>query len=320
MNMYSTDVFLRTMGEVYFTGRRYEPALFAVDGRVYRLLAVDGAPITRWPFVDFFEPVSAPQGSARALGYLPNVAREISTAEDWHARPPAEGIFPSPFIDWKRFARWDDFVASVSARIGNLFPDSRRRRNKLAKALGDVELRLDDRRPEALALGMKWKSAQYVASGYDDAFADAKHRRLFTELSARGLVLVSSLSAGDDVIAVHLGASYEGRTYWWIPSYNPELARFSPGRLMLEALLRASFERGDQEFDFLIGDEAYKWHYATHTRVVGSAGAPPLSFRLERELESRARRALKTMPWLFERWPGLKQRALRWAMRGANAR
>lgn len=315
MNMYSTDVFLRTVGEVYFAGRRYEPALFAVDGRVYRLLEVDGAPITRWQFVDFFEPVPAPEGPVRAVGYLPSVSRQTVSAEEWVARPPAEGIRPSPFVDWSRFERWDDFAASVSARMGNLLADSRRRRNKLAKTLGDVELRIDDRRPETLALGMKWKSAQYVASGYGDLFADAGNRRLFVELQARGLVLVSSLSAGDKVIAVHLGASHEGRLYWWIPSYDPDFAKFSPGRLLMESLIRASFERGDHEFDFLIGDEAYKWRYATHTRVIGSAGAPPLSVRLETELKRRARLALRGAPRLLDRWPALKEHARRWSIR-----
>jgi CelD/BcsL family acetyltransferase involved in cellulose biosynthesis len=119
------------------------------------------------------------------------------------------------------------------------------------------------------------------------------------------------LSAGGEVIAVHLGASHEGRTYWWIPSYGPEFAKFSPGRLMLESLLRASFERGDHEFDFLIGEEAYKWHYATHTRVIGAAGTPPLSLRVEKELKRQAKRALRGMPWLLDRSPWLKERALR---------
>lgn len=311
MNMYSTDVFLRTLCEVYFADRRCETALFAVDGRTYRLLMVDGAPITRFPFVDFLEPIGAAPGSARALGYLPSVARETLSSDDWLARPAVEGVLPSPFIEWARFACWDDFVSSVSARRGNLFPDSRRRRNKLAKALGQVEFRPHDQRPETLALGIQWKSAQYAASGYVDLFADAKNRRLFTELQARDVVRVSSLSAGGAVIAVHLGALHDGRFYWWIPSYGPEFGRFSPGRLMLESLLRASFERGDHEFDFLIGEEAYKWHYATHARVIGSAGSPPLSLRLERALKRRAKRALRSVPWLLERCVWLEQRATR---------
>ena len=311
MNMFSSDVFLGTLGEVYFAGHRCEPALFAVDGRVCRLLMVDGAPITRWQFVDFFEPLLAPGGPARALAYLPSVARETLSSEEWLTRLPTAGLSPSPFIAWARFERWGDFAASVSARCGNLFPDSNRKRNKLARALGEVELRLDDRRPETLELGMKWKSAQYLASGYDDLFADAKNRRLFTELQARNLVLVSSLSAGGNVIAVHLGASHEGSLYWWIPSYGPEFGKFSPGRLLLESLIKASFERGDKEFDFLIGDEAYKWNYATHTRVIGSVGVPPLSLRIEAELKSRAKQALRSMPWLLERWPQLKERASR---------
>lgn len=308
MNMFSSDVFLRTLGEVFFAGHRCEPALFRVDGRAYRLLSVDGAPITRFHFVDFFEPILEVAGPARSLGYLPRTARETVSAEAWLARPRTPDLEPSPFIVWSGFDRWESFAARVASRCGNLFPDSRRRRNKLARALGEVELRLDDRRPGTLELGMKWKSAQYLASGYDDLFADAGNRRLFLELQARGLVLVSSLSAGGQIIAVHLGASHGGRLYWWIPSYAPELARFSPGRLLLESLIQASFERGDEVFDFLIGDEAYKWHYATHTRVIGSAGSPPVAVRLEAEIKLRVKRALREMPWLLARSPWLARR------------
>jgi GNAT acetyltransferase-like protein len=308
MNVFSSDVFLRTQGEVFFGGRRHEPALFTVEGSVYRLLRVDDAPVTGFQFVDFFEPVAAPPGSARAVGYLPHVARETLSAEDWLSRAPAPGLLPSPFIAWSGFERWDAFAALVASRCHNLFPDSRRRRNKLARALGEVEFRLDDRRPATLELGMKWKSAQYLASGYEDMFADPANRRLFRELQARDLVLVSSLSAGGQLLAVHLGASQGGRLYWWIPAYDPELARFSPGRLLLESLIQASFERGDEVFDFLIGDEAYKWHYATHTRVIGSAGTPPASLRLEAEVKRRAKQALQGLPWLLARWPWLKHR------------
>lgn len=311
MNMFSSDVFLRTLGEVYFAGHAREPGLFAVEGRNYWLLAVDGGPITHWQFIDFFEPVPAPGRPGRALDHLPRVARETVLAEDFRARPPAPGLLPSPLIDWTRFARWDDFAALVSSRVGNLFPDSRRKQNKLAKALGDVEFRLDDRRPQTFDLGMKWKSAQYLASGHQDLFANTRNRRLFSELHERELVLVSSLSAGGNVVAVHLGASHEGRLYWWIPSYGPEFGKFSPGRLLLEHIIRASFDRRDREFDFLIGDEAYKWHYATHTRVIGSAGEPRISLDLERAFKQRAKRALQSMPWLLERWPRLKQRVSR---------
>jgi hypothetical protein len=308
MNLFSSDVFLRTLGEVFFAGHRHEPALFQVGDKVYRLLRVDGAPIRRFQFVDFFEPVLAPRGRVRSLGYLPCVARETVSAEAWLEGPHAPDLQPSPFIVWSRFESWDSFAALVSSRCGNLFPDSRRRRNKLARALGEVELRLDDRRPEAIELGMKWKSAQYLASGYEDLFASARNRRLFLELQARELLLVSSLSAGGRIIAVHLGASHAGRLYWWIPSYAVELARFSPGRLLLESLIQASYERGDEVFDFLIGDEAYKWHYATHTRVIGDAGRAPAAVRFEAGIKLRVKQALRGAPWLLARFPWLSQR------------
>ena len=71
------------------------------------------------------------------------------------------------------------------------------------------------------------------------------------------------------------------------PPTTPSTTASRPGRLLLVALLQSSFERGDAEFDLLLGDEEYKWHFATDVRLVDSVGSPSVSQRMQR-LSKRA--------------------------------
>jgi CelD/BcsL family acetyltransferase involved in cellulose biosynthesis len=83
----------------------------------------------------------------------------------------------------------------------------------------------------------------------------------------------------------------------------------SPGRLLLDHMLRESHSRGHAEFDFLLGDEPYKYHYATHQRVVGPVGKVPLQVTLRDAVRSSVKRALARYPRLRE-----KARALEYTL------
>jgi len=79
--------------------------------------------------------------------------------------------------------------------------------------------------------------------------------------------------------------------------------------------LLASRGLGHLEFDFLIGDEAYKFVYATHSRVIGPLGVAPLGVRLEKRARGLAREALRGRPRLQQLVAGLRARAGRLAAR-----
>ncbi|MHB8878029.1 MAG: GNAT family N-acetyltransferase [Myxococcaceae bacterium] len=306
MNLFSTDLFLRTLAEVRYPGRRHELGLYRVGGRVFRLLAVDGEPVTEAPFLDFFQPLEGgTAGPVRDLAYLPRAVLETTPAEE-RTRAPLHS--PSPYVDWTQFADWPAFEGSVSARIGNLLPDSARRTRKLVRDLGPLRFLLQDPRPEVFERCLSWKSAQYRASGLPDLFADGANVRLFRELARKGAVLVTSLSAGDTLLAVHLAGFADNRLYWWVPAYDPGQAKYSPGRLLLLESLRESQRRGHAEFDFLIGDEGYKWHFATHNRAIGELGNPPLSQWLKRQAARRLTSALEPYPAALEAARAVKRR------------
>lgn len=311
MNVFSSSPFLETVADLGFPGRSHAIEIVRVGPERFRLLVIDGHHVvTEWPFLDFFEPLpeDMPGLPRRTLGYLPLAAVRSLPAEEWRPEDQGPQYLPSPYVDWTRFPKWEDFTALVSSRIGNLLPDSRRKRRKMERDLGPVRFVFHDERPEVFDTCLRWKSAQYLASGYKDLFADARNVALFRRLAAAGVVRVSSLSAGERLVAVHLGALHEGRCSWWVPAYDTEAGRYSPGRLMLEELLEYSYRAGHHEFDFLIGEEDYKWHYATHTRVAGPYGTPPLSLRARRVAKEQVKAVLQRYPWLWERARELKRR------------
>jgi CelD/BcsL family acetyltransferase involved in cellulose biosynthesis len=131
-------------------------------------------------------------------------------------------------------------------------------------------------------------------------FADPRNVALFRRLRERGVLQVNSLSAGDKVLAAHFASWHDGRTTWWVPAYDPEYGKFSPGRLLLEELMKTSFERKDTEFDFLIGAEPYKFMYATHNRVIAPVGTPPLKDVVVARAKKEAKAMLEKYPKALE--------------------
>ena len=276
MNIFTTDAFLETAGALFFPQHERTIEVCGLEGRRLRLLVLDGKTVVgKMPFYDFPQPMADAKGPVdREISYLPRTVLRTTPIEQHTPEPP--GQQPSPYVDWKKHGTWAAFEAEWKTRAVSKSNDSPRQRRRLEKDLGPLHFQLDDPRPEVFDRGLEWKSSQYKATGLTDMFADPRHVALFRRLRERGVLLVSSLSAGDTLLAVHLGSSNDGRLGWWIPTYDPQWSKFSPGRLLLEDVLQASHTRGDLEFDFLIGNEAYKFQYSTHNRVIGAVGTPPL--------------------------------------------
>jgi hypothetical protein len=310
MNFFSADGFLLSVAEAGFPGRPHTLEVVAVDELRFRLLTVDGQPIVRWPFLDFFEPLSAPGPAVARLPYLQTIARRAAPVEAWKPEMTTEDVQPAPYIDWSALSSWSQALELWKTRPGNRLEDSQRRRRKLAREVGPIRFVAQDGSLAAFQQCLRWKSAQYVASGYRDLFAERRNVDLFSTLRRRGLLAVSSLYAGERLAAVHIGTVWQGRFYYWVPAYDEDLHRHAPGRLLLEEMLAFSHRSGHAQFDFLIGGEAYKFCYATHVRVVEPAGKPPFALIAGRAARRRIRNVLTRMPGLWKRTEPLR-RALR---------
>ncbi len=273
MNIYSSIPFIEAFGKAFFSGISLQPGDFLLQNQTWRLPTLpNGKPITTSGFIDFFEPVPSFHGQTtkRTVPQIARVSHDLVTTQEWFNRNLYLPYEASPLIDWTSFVSWDAFTNHVISKRSNIFSDTKRCKRKLEKDLGSVKFIWQDTRPEAFFSCIKWKSEQYLTC--QDAFNKPENVLFFQELAKNGLLVVSSLSAGDKILAAHLGAFWQGRFYLWIPAYNAQYASYSPGRLMMQSIMEYSYYEGHKEFDFLIGGEDYKWNYATHTRLIAAIG------------------------------------------------
>ena len=82
-----------------------------------------------------------------------------------------------------------------------------------------------------------------------------------------GWLHFSALECAGQPVAFHFGFEFRGRLYWYKPSFDPELARYSPGTALLSYLIRDAVGRGLKELDFTVGAEAFKYRYANTQRT-----------------------------------------------------
>lgn len=313
MNVYSTASFRHAFQTAYYPDRTVELQPFQLGDRVWQLPVVQGKkPIVLEPFqtafIDFYEAEAdqRPTPEMPKVGYLPRACHGMVSVQEWHDQNLAQRYEPSPTVFLQELQGWQ-----MSKRTLRSY-------RKLEKEVGPIRFQFSDPDPEVIATCMRWKSAQYQKTGCADHFSQAAHVRLFQALEQSGLLLVSSLRAGDQLLAVHLGMAAAGRAYWWVPSYDADYSKYAPGKILLELLIEGCLQQNYQEFDFLIGGEDYKWDYATHIRLIGELGVRPLSLRTQQAaLATKAQgkaialACLKPFPGVRETLKGLRDQAKR---------
>lgn len=303
MTLFTSDDILISLAAAFLPDHDVRPRTVTVDGVAYRALVDErGRPHTQVPFLDVLEPMAGSHADALPVNWLERVETERLAVDEFEAPTErAEGQAPSvaPYTDWSTTGPdFDDFIAVCRKNSSRAFRQIRKRPAAIEKALGaDAVFTHDDRRREHLTTCIEWKRRQYVASGGEDLMA-LGGEAFFTDLYERGRLVVSTVTVEERLVAAHLGVLHEGTMYYWVPAYDVDVAKYSPGSLLLEEMLRASHARGDKVFDFLEGFEPYKMFYATHVRVLSEVGTPPISRRAVAAARPHVQRVL-------DRWPRL---------------
>lgn len=67
-------------------------------------------------------------------------------------------------------------------------------------------------------------------------------------------------------IAYHLGFEYNYKIYWYKPTFDVDFIKYSPGKLLIKKSLEYAIKNEFNEFDFLLGDEPYKFQWSDKFR------------------------------------------------------
>ncbi|MEA2890541.1 MAG: hypothetical protein QOI05_1334, partial [Bradyrhizobium sp.] len=136
----------------------------------------------------------------------------------------------------------------------------------------------------------------------NDETCAAFYRGLVEANVGNGFAVLSALTAGDEVVAALLGIR-QGARYVMVRISNAgeKWSNCSPGRLVIERTMAALHKDGVRQFDFSIGNYAYKRRFGV-TRIALADFSAALSWRgLPHALRDRAARRLRGHPWIAER-------------------
>lgn len=285
MNLFSSPEFLGAIADTYFKGQNATIEDVRVGSEVLRLLVVDDQKVvTNIRFLDYHVPVTGARlhDIGRKVESAPFVVRGVVDQAEWE-RGLRNDFVPAPYLDWSLFPAFDDYRKFIKQRRRDSVRKLERLRRRMEEKFGGLRFCANDERSDVLEFARRWKSQQLRATGESDFFADPRTIEFFELLRARSLLTSSTLRTADgQLLSVWLGAIHEKVWSGWIFTYDrsPDIAHFSPGHQLVQSMLEESHRLGHRKFDFSIGSNDYKWVYATHVRLLGWLGQPPLTQRM----------------------------------------
>jgi CelD/BcsL family acetyltransferase involved in cellulose biosynthesis len=222
-----------------------------------RLCDVAGAIVT--PGV-LWDPVAFASSVGLRTLRLPNVLASMAPFGPFQRAAGA-----APFMDLS-----DGFEAYLRSRLdsgSSFMTQIQRKARKLERELGPVRFEWHTEDDAVFDTLLSWKAAQRKQTKTPNILHLPWARELLERLRGRrgddfGGVL-SALYVGDTLAAAHFGIRTRRVLHYWIPAYNEELARYSPGVIALVELARAGAEQGIRRIDLGRGEERYKLQAAT---------------------------------------------------------
>jgi CelD/BcsL family acetyltransferase involved in cellulose biosynthesis len=149
---------------------------------------------------------------------------------------------------------------------------------------------------ELLNHTLSWKSGQYIRSKKPDLFALSWVRDAAERVKASqcpGLAgMLSLLFAGDRLIAGHLGMRSQAVWHYWFPAYDPAMATYSPGLILLLKIAEYAAASSVHKVDLGMGISPYK------TRLMNSCvplAAGSIELPSWRAFSSSAERRLRSL-------------------------
>jgi CelD/BcsL family acetyltransferase involved in cellulose biosynthesis len=162
----------------------------------------------------------------------------------------------------------DDVLrAPFAAKVG-------RYRRRAARAghlrFESVEGEPVERALEVFADVVRLHTASWAGRGTPGVLSDGRvrrfHRAVIREAHPRGLVELYRLWLDDRVVAAYYGFRDARRAYYYLGGFDPAAGALSVGTLAVAAAVEAALRRGAAEFDFLRGQEPYKYRWGARDR------------------------------------------------------
>jgi CelD/BcsL family acetyltransferase involved in cellulose biosynthesis len=133
-----------------------------------------------------------------------------------------------------------------------------------------IEQAADYNLEELLEALIQLHTARWAIKGRSGVLAERDVRRFHaeaaSELLSSGALRLYGLRLNQKIIASYHGFIAKERAYFYLGGFDPAWERFSPGMVLLGHAMEEAVRAGAKEFDFLRGEEAYKYKWGAKNR------------------------------------------------------
>jgi len=184
----------------------------------------------------------------------------------------------SPYLD---LSQGYDTYLKDRKKNSSLIKNTLRKERKLIREVGELRFVTHTQDPEILERLFELKSAQYKRTNRPDVISLPWVKQFLNEIwkqdSPDFSGLLSTLYAGDQLIAIHFGMLTGSELHMWFPTYEPEFHKYSPGLILLLHMAQASdlnltridLGKGEEQYkDSFKSDEIELWEGAIDSRSV----------------------------------------------------
>ncbi|SRR5579871_1446877 len=186
----------------------------------------------------------------------------------WSAQTAPAGV--CPYIDL-RGQTWTAYLSTLGSQQRATV---KRKLNTLASHF-DVSFEcVKDplERGPALRLLIELHQKRWSEHGRSDAFHTDEHIEFHEEFTnralRRGWLRLGILRLNEKPVSAVYALRYGPTYYFYQSGFDPQYSKFSVGAAAMAYSIRSAIEEGASEYDFLHGDEPYKFHWAKETRAL----------------------------------------------------
>lgn len=155
---------------------------------------------------------------------------------------------------------FDDYLAAIGKKERH---EVRRKRRRFDREVGPARL---ERRSGRDAVSL-FADLHRQSSGDKGDFMTGQVEEFFIALNTEaGGVVDVLLDASGRAASVIFSFEDDNGFYLYNSAFNPEMIELSPGNVILSLLIERAIEKGKRVFDFLKGDERYKFRLGAEER------------------------------------------------------
>ena len=204
------------------------------------------------------------------------------------------GYSASPFMDLS--SGYNAYRETVKKK-GSSLSQVERKRRKMVREIGPLKFEFQATDEDAFQSLIKWKTEQHRRTGvlqimkaeWVPALLDLLKQTQFHDFQGQ----FSTLHAGNNLVAVHLGLRNDSALHIWFPTYNRKYEKYSPGLILLLEMAKQAAAEKLNRIDFGRGEERYKANFKTDDFQIAEGAVDT------RPITSQVRRGwFKTKQWI----------------------